>query len=70
MYDLIEERFRKALTSHIRKVYQADLAIVTSQPPKIEMGEIASPVCFELAKQQKRPPRLLAQEIAVALKPI
>src|SRR5208282_1050074 len=34
------------------------------------MGEAASPLCFELAKQLKKPPRALAQEIANSLKPI
>src|SRR2546430_17234670 len=31
------------------------------------MGEAASPVCFELAKQLKRAPRQIAQEIANGL---
>src|SRR5580704_14649492 len=34
------------------------------------MGELASPVCFELAKRVKKPPRGLAQEIANSLKPV
>src|ERR1700685_4592826 len=34
------------------------------------MGEAASPVCFELAKRLKKPPRALAQEIANSLKRI
>src|SRR5208337_571140 len=42
----------------------------TERPPNLAMGEIASPVCFELAKRLKKPPRSLAQEIANALKPI
>lgn len=41
--------------------------MITERPPKIEMGEIASPVCFELAKRLKRAPRQLAQEIAAAI---
>src|SRR5690348_18025166 len=34
------------------------------------MGESASPLCFELAKRLKKPPRALAQEIANSLPPI
>src|ERR1700735_1497635 len=34
------------------------------------MGELASPVCFELAKRLKKSPRALAQEIANSLKRI
>ncbi len=40
------------------------LDIVLDRPPKIEMGEAASPVCFELAKRLKKAPRMIAQEIA------
>lgn len=35
-----------------------------SRPPKLDMGEAASPVCFELAKRLKKAPRQIAQEIA------
>ena len=37
------------------------------RPPKIELGEVASPVCFELAKRLKKAPRQIAQEIQNAL---
>ena len=70
MYKAVEERIRKALRSHIRERYKTDVPVVTERPPKLAMGEVASPVCFELAKQLKKPPRGLAQEIANSLKPI
>jgi arginyl-tRNA synthetase len=41
--------------------------VVLDRPPKIEMGEAASPVCFELAKRLKKAPRMIAQEIATKL---
>src|SRR5216684_3453130 len=47
--------------------YGAELAIVLERPPKIEMVEAASPVCFELAKRLNKAPRLIAQEIANGL---
>jgi arginyl-tRNA synthetase len=55
---------REALAVRIREKYGVELAIVLERPPKIEMGEAASPVCFELAKRLKRAPRQIAQEIA------
>lgn len=70
MYKSVEERVRKALRHHIHERYKTDVPIVTERPPKIAMGEIASPMCFELAKRLKKPPRALAQEIANSLKPI
>jgi len=60
-------RIRAALAAHILQHYQQDVAIVTEKPPRIEMGEAATPVCFELAKRLKRPPRQIAQEIAAQL---
>jgi len=60
-------RVRAALAAHIRQHYQQDVTIVTEKPPRIEMGEAATPVCFELAKRLKRAPRQIAQEIAAQL---
>src|ERR1700692_182847 len=70
MYLAITARLREALRKHIRARYGMDLAIVLERPPKIEMGEAASPVCFELAKRLKRAPRQIAQEIQNALPPV
>src|SRR5260370_29074567 len=61
------KRLREALAGHIREKYGVELAIVLDRPPKIEMGEAASPVCFELAKRLKKAPRVIAQEIANGL---
>jgi arginyl-tRNA synthetase len=64
VYQTLTNRLRDALAGHIRERYGVELAIVLERPPKIEMGEAASPVCFELAKRLKRAPRQIAQEIA------
>src|SRR5213079_2606967 len=57
-------QLREALAGYIREKYGVELAIALERPPKIEMGEAASPVCFELAKRLKRAPRQIAQGIA------
>jgi len=64
VYQTLTNRLREALTGHIRKEYGVDLTVALERPPKIEMGEAASPVCFELAKRLKKSPRQIAQEIA------
>ncbi len=66
MYQTLTKRLREALAAHIREKYGLEVAIVLERPPKIAMGEAASPVCFELAKRLKRAPRLIAQEIAAS----
>jgi arginyl-tRNA synthetase len=67
VYLSILHRLREALAGHIRQVYSVELSIVLEKPPKLEMGEAASPVCFELAKRLKKAPRAIAQEIAASL---
>lgn len=64
----LERRLVEAVGGHLRRRYGFEPAAwVVEQPPRPELGEFALPVCFELAKQQRRPPRQLAQEIAAEL---
>jgi len=67
VYLTIANRLRDALARHVQERYSISLDIVLDRPPKIEMGEAASPVCFELAKRLKKAPRIIAQEIANSL---
>ena len=55
VYKVVEDRIRKALRHHIHERYKTDVPIATERPPKLAMGEAASPVCFELAKRLKKP---------------
>jgi arginyl-tRNA synthetase len=66
----LTKRFRESLKAHIRGKYGLAIFVGTERPPKIELGEAASPVCFELAKRLKRAPQQIAQEIAANLGPI
>src|SRR5260370_6357857 len=70
VYLEIAARLRDALAKHIRAKYGVELPIVLERPPKIEMGEAASPVCFELAKRLKKAPRVIAQEVQNGLGPV
>ncbi len=67
MYLTLLKRLRETLAGHIREKYGVELSVVLERPPKLEMGEAASPVCFELAKRLKKAPRQIAQEIATSL---
>jgi arginyl-tRNA synthetase len=47
----------------LRDKYQLELTnIVIEQPPKVEMGEFALPLSFELAKKLRKAPRKIAEE--------
>jgi arginyl-tRNA synthetase len=72
VYITLTKRLRDALAAYIQEKYGDALGgvtpnIVLERPPKIELGETASPVAFELAKRLKRAPRQIAQEIASGL---
>jgi arginyl-tRNA synthetase len=67
VYLTLIQRLREALAAHIREKYGVELNVVLERPPKLELGEAASPVCFELAKRLKKAPRQIAQEIAASL---
>jgi len=40
--------------------------VVVEYPPRPDMGDLASPIAFDLARRLKRPPRAIAQELAAA----
>jgi len=52
----------------LRQKYQVELEnIVVEQPPKIELGEFALPLSFELAKRLRKAPRAIATEIVAEI---
>src|SRR4029077_7224429 len=67
VYLTLTNRLREALVRYIQEHYSISIDVVLDRPPKTEMGEAASPVCFELAKRLKKAPRIIAQEIANGL---
>jgi arginyl-tRNA synthetase len=70
VYLTLLQKLKETLAAHIREKYGVEIAVALEKPPKLEMGEAASPVCFELAKRLKRAPRQIAQEIANGLPPM
>lgn len=61
-------RIKTALRSAIASLWNIEPPeIVLSQTPKIELGEFATPVCFELAKRLKKAPRAAAEELVRAV---
>src|SRR5436190_13254061 len=67
----IQETMREQVRSAINKVFDIDLAEITVEvPPRTELGDLAFPVAFELAKRlkaatgQKQNPREIATRLA------
>jgi len=68
VYRHLERRFAERVRDFVRRSYGLDLPkVVIEQPPKVELGEYALPLAFELAKKLRKAPRNIAQEIIAGL---
>ena len=68
MYRALEDRLAQHLREFLRNAYGLDLPnLVVEQPPAVELGEYATPLAFELAKQLRQPPRKIAEEIVAGI---
>ena len=64
----LKRELESAVSEACRRVFGVEAPrIVLETPPKVELGDLACPVAFELAKVLKRPPRKIAEELAPAL---
>ena len=71
MYRYLERRLARHVRDFLRRSYDLDLPnIVIEQPPKVEFGEYALPLAFELAKKLRKAPRKIAEEIVGGIGPI
>ena len=71
MYRILERRLTQRVRDFLRATYNLDLPkIVVEQPPKVELGEYAMPIAFELAKKLRKAPRKIAEEIVAGLGPV
>src|SRR5215510_14899204 len=60
----VHARLKTTLRSVIRAQWNIDPPdIVLNQTPRVELGELATPVAFELARQLKKAPRVIAEEL-------
>ena len=68
MYLLLQNRLVAHVRAFLKQKYDIELAnIVVEQPPKIELGEFALPVSFELARTLRKAPRKIADEIVAEI---
>jgi arginyl-tRNA synthetase len=67
----VHQRLRDQLRSTLRRLYDlpsdALPQLPLEYPPKRELGDLATPVAFELARRVRKAPRAIAQEVAAAL---
>jgi len=64
LYRHLERRLADHIRDFLRRTYALDLPrIVIEQPPRVELGEYALPLAFDLAEKLRKPPRKIAEEI-------
>jgi arginyl-tRNA synthetase len=64
LYRHLQRRLEQHIRNFVQSSYGFDLPkIVIEQPPKVELGEYALPLAFELAKKLRKAPRKIAEEI-------
>ncbi len=68
MYRHLEHRLSESVRGFLHRAYDLDAVnIVIEQPPKIEFGEYALPIAFELARKLRKAPRKIAEEIVAGI---
>ncbi len=71
MYRHLERRLAQHVRDFLLRTYGLNLPrIAIEQPPKVEFGEYALPLAFELAKKLRKAPRKIAEEIVGSIGPI
>ena len=64
MFHLLEKQIGQAVAVRVKELYGVDAPAQTEQPKQSSFGEIALPAAFQLARQLKRAPKAIAEEIA------
>jgi arginyl-tRNA synthetase len=72
LYSQLQRRLIERVRAFLRQSYaQIDVPnLVAEQPPRVEMGEYALPLAFELARKLRKAPRKIAEEIVAGLGPV
>ena len=63
---------QKRLTAHLRTLLEEKYGLQVEihsarDSPELELGELATPIAFELARKLRKAPKVIAQEIVSAL---
>jgi arginyl-tRNA synthetase len=68
LYLELEQQLTRRIGDLLKRQYGLQLPrLVVDQPPRVELGEYALPLSFELAKKLRKPPRRIAEDVVTAL---
>src|SRR5215217_181750 len=69
LHEQVRARVRGAL-AQLHGITDADLIIPIEYPPNRTLGDLGTPIAFDLARRLRKAPRVIAQELAAALGPM
>ncbi len=69
LHEQVRARVRDAL-AQLHGITDADLVIPIEYPPNRTLGDLGTPIAFDLARRLRKAPRVIAQELAGALGPM
>jgi arginyl-tRNA synthetase len=61
---LAAKSLKKTIADLVRGKYSLSLDVPIEFPPRLEFGDLATPIAFEIAKRMKKKPIAIAQELA------
>src|SRR6185312_3975655 len=67
MFQELEERISAAVESYLASEYKIEARVALEQPKQSSFGELAIPVAFQLARQLKKAPRQIAEQLVAGL---
>jgi len=63
VFHSFEKQVSRAFRAHIQARYGVDLPVAVEQPKQSELGDVAVPAAFQLAKQLRQAPKKIAAEL-------
>lgn len=67
MFHTLESSISRAVAGYLKTQFQLDVPVAAEQPKQPDFGELALPVAFQLARQLKKAPKVIAEELAAGL---
>ena len=67
MFHTLESSISRAVSGYLKTQFQLDFPVAAEQPKQSDFGELALPVAFQLARQLKKAPKVIAEELAAGL---
>ena len=70
MFLATQTKLQQATGDFARRRYGLEVNVIINQPPRPAMGDFALPLAMELGRKAGKPPRQIADELAIELRSV